>query len=1005
MTNEASRREFFKRLVLGGTGLYLSPLLLQSCSSEDLGRPPFGVWEDMIRVLEQSPDHLIGKRKALILSKDPKAMTDFVRDSFQVLPAERDFFRQIAHDTRYGTKMALRCGLATPREKAEILKNMLVEAGFEAKVILERTSISLEEAKNIAFNNHFPEFDPPISKSKIRSWHKALGTTKTEGNVEIIPEFKEKSEALANDLLEGIDEKYIREASVNQGFHENGVPSVAFYENGEEKYAHVFDQAVPFGQLHPTNTEQDFNDATEIKVPKDQEITISLSCRNAMDKWNETELVSGTWKLSELLGSQLQVQFLNNMTFEDQAIKSISQITNFTPCLSLQNIYKDILYMEERSFMGEPITLEGEKVLERYNPTILPTEALGLAVKKIHSFDGKVQPQAFPKVKLELEPKDIEGNIIEGLSVSNFEIVDNGEVRTGWLKQNSISPKILLLYDTSLSMPVEYRGEGIKTFLKNTEENIKEAYPTAQVLLQETGSSIYTALLGAKQLDVDLILYATDGHNNDQYDASYQAIYDSGPPAIFLNVFSQESIYKHIRENMDIEEIPAEDQDQTIKDIKKYIGQLKFPTYVLTYHTSGEDKQHDVIVKIKDTEHQIKLNYKFSHNDHVLGNRIIGLYLTLGGRGIRPIKRVLAGYEPHLDHYVNPTRPNRSMIDEVHEMVLGGAVMAFEREAPTLSLQLTEYLKTLMGNKAWFEAYQDNDIDKALQELNKGNLTYPPILLTMLQPLQDNITRDAITYPNGFRTCLIKCIPGYYNKKSKISFDYLPTSDYLSVTRSGKGSFIETLKKTAQLAILEAYMFENSAYSQLQGKPLLLDKEKGRDERFSTKALGKDYPYYSKLVFGGSGLKIFDTSLQTKSFWRIDPIKGELYGILPDQTGGGSKTVEEQLQGLQTVVQEYSKLVAQMNLAMTVTGVGTMPIGIVAAYSLTLVKLYALASEALILMDAGGMDDKINEALADLACDIYKEILYVGMGRLGTGASTIENLIGSMGGSYSFVSC
>ena len=84
--DDQSRREFFRQLVLGGTGVFLSPLLLQSCSDEDLGRPPFAVWEDMIKALEQSPDHFMGRRKTLVASKDPKAMTDFVRDSFQVLP-------------------------------------------------------------------------------------------------------------------------------------------------------------------------------------------------------------------------------------------------------------------------------------------------------------------------------------------------------------------------------------------------------------------------------------------------------------------------------------------------------------------------------------------------------------------------------------------------------------------------------------------------------------------------------------------------------------------------------------------------------------------------------------------------------------------------------------------------------------------------------------------------------------------------------------------------------
>ncbi|WP_298264077.1 hypothetical protein [uncultured Lutibacter sp.] len=51
-----------------------------------------------------------------------------------------------------------------------------------------------------------------------------------------------------------------------------------------------------------------------------------------------------------------------------------------------------------------------------------------------------------------------------------------------------------------------------------------------------------------------------------------------------------------------------------------------------------------------------------------------------------------------------------------------------------------------------------------------------------------------------------------------------------------------------------------------------------------------------------------------------------------------------------------------------------------------------MASQALIIMDAGGMDEKINEALRALACDVYKEILYSSMGRIGTAISTLENI-------------
>ncbi|WP_437394921.1 hypothetical protein [Flagellimonas lutimaris] len=989
---DTSRRDFFKQLVLGGSGLYLSPLLFQSCDTEDLGRPPFGVWEDMIKMLEQSPDHLVGRRKALVASKDPKAMTEFVRDSFQILPSNRDFLKYMATETLYGTQMALRCGLATPREKAEILKNMLVEAGFEAKVVWETTTISLDQAKDITFRQYIPEFDPPISNRRMRKWHKALGIEETNANVELILNFMERSETLANNLLASIDEKYIKEKPVKQGFDEKRVPTVVYYDNGEEKYAHVFDPEVPFGQLHPTNTAKEFKDAKALKEPKEQDISITLSCRNVMDKWNESTLVTGTWKLSELLGNQLQIQFLNNMAFGDQATKTVSQISNFTPCLALQDINKDVAYLEERSYLGEPITLEGEKVLERYTPTVQSDEDLAAAVGKIHLLEGKVDPKTYPKVRLELEPKDADGNIIGGLSMGNFELVDNGQSVTGWMKQNSISPRILLMYDTSGSMPKAYRGDGIKAFLAETRSMISEVYPSAQVFLQETDSTLYTSLLNGKQYDADLIIYATDGENSDEYDASYQSIYNSGPPAILLNVYDKDTHYKRLRENIDFTEIAADDQQTTITEIKKYVDQLSFLTYVVTYNSFDEDKDHKLTLKIKDTEHQIELPFKFPMNNNVLGNRIIGLYLTLKGKGMKTITRVLAGYEPQLDRNGNKIIPNRQMIQEVHEMLLGGAVMAFEREAPTLSVQLTEYLQTLMSNRGWYEAYQDNNMDRAIEELGKGTLSYPQILLSMMQRLQNQVTENAVTYPKGFRACIIKAIPGYYNKKTSMSFDYLPTSEYLSIMRNGEQGFRETIKKTAQLAILEGHMFDDSAYSQLHEKPLILNMASGSNKEFVKNALADNFPYYYPLVNGRSTLKFIDTSLQTKSYWNINPWSGELYGILPDQTGGGFSTTKEQLEELQVVIREYSKLVAQMNLGMTITGVGTMPIGIVATYSLTLVKLYAFASQALILMDAGGIDEKINEALGELACNVYKEILYSSMGRIGTAISTLENV-------------
>ncbi|TXJ99607.1 hypothetical protein [Flagellimonas pelagia] len=1008
MNNETSRRCFFQQLVLASAGIALWPSL-QSCKDKSptiktgTGNPPFNVWEEMIEALEKSPDHLIGRRKLLVASKDPEAMTEFVRDSFQIVPRTRDFLHDIDRHSLYGTVVALRCGLATPREKAEILKEMLTEAGFEARVISEQTEITLDQAKEIVFHPQLPPFAPPITDKKIREWQNKLGASPKNGSFAEIPNIEEDSNALADNLLGMLGEQYIKNDPINFRFDPASIPSVVYMENGEEKYAHVFDPNVPAGNLHPTNGDKKFRDGPALNSIKDEEVHITLKYANALDNWNRTLLVEGMWKASELIGNQIKIQFLNNMGFGEQATKSIYQISNFTPCLSLQDVNKDREYLEKHSFLGEPFTLEGERPLRDLELLKTLESDQTVNVQEISSLELKAEPKTFPKVRLTLTPKDQTGNIVEGLKAGNFKIIDNGQEVTGWLQQNMVAPRILLMYDTSLSMPEAYRKEGIKIFLENLKTAIYKQYPAALIILQETGSNIYTSHLKAAQSNNDLVLYATDGDNFDNYDPSFKQVYDLGPPTIYLSVKDDDYLLNKIKENIDINILPAKDQSKIIGEVQKYIQDINFAPYTLTYNSFDESENHEVIVEVRNTSIHSSGSYRFPEpNGNMVGNRIIGLYLEVKIGSKLPIKRVLAGWDYEVDRYENPSR---QMAEEVHEMLLGGVIMAFEREGATLSLRFTEYLKTLMSNRKWYEAVQANDMSAAMEALQEGTHSSPPIMLNMMQPLSHSITEKSVTYPMGYRIGLLKIKPGLYVEKSLQSFDFLPTSNYVSITKDGLGAFEETTRKTAILALLENHTFNKSAYSELHGRNLSLNRETSNEERYSTKALGEDNSYFRQRIFAGSTLKFFDALAERKSFWRIDPRTGELYGVLPDMSGGGAAETEASLKALQKVVKEYEDLLNRMNLGLTVTGIGTMPIGIVAAYSLILVKLYAMASEALILMDASGMDQDISAALQELACNVYKEILYNSLGRIGTGASAIEGFIAAMGGNFTFFDC
>ena len=997
------RRAFFQQLALGGAGLYLFPTLY-SCDNNKYpplkfgtGNPPFSVWEEMIHALKKSPDNLAARRDALVAAKDAQAMTEFIRDDLQVLPYYRTYFRHLDSQTHYGKKAALRCGLATPREKAELLKDMLVEAGFEAKVVLERTEMTEDAVKDILFTPRQAKFEPPVNPKKYKEWAEKLGVSETAGLYETIEDAASQGETLANSLLNKIGDAYKKKDSVlKYHFGKSGVPSVIFMEDGQEKYAHVFDPAVPFGFLHPTNSENKFRDAQEYKE-NDDTLTLTVSSTNAFTGKDETEIISGTWKMSEVVGNQLKINFLNNMPFEVQAKRSVAAISNFTPCMALQDIYKDEEYLKERSFLGEPITLEGEKILKdaifkKNEDTANPSET----IEEVVSVSINAYPKTFPSVRLEIFPKNKDGAVVEGLKAADFSLQDNGETVSGIMRQNVIAPKILVLYDNSLSMPSDYRGEGALTFQQQLKETIQSEYPFAQIKLQKTGSTIYTSHLKAAQTDNDLILYATDGHNSDEFNPKYKAVYKDGPPTLYLNVYDgSKDYFNELAKNTSATVILAKDREATLSEIRNYIDQLSFPPYVFTYNSFNESKVHTVEVALKTIQKKDQATFTFQQGvDNAVGNRITGLYLDLK-IGNRKIRRVLAGWDKEIDYH---EKPSKKMVDDVHEFMLGGTVIAFERECPPLSVRLTEYLQCMMSHRNWMEAHQAGNTKKAIEELGKGVHSYPSMLVSMMQPLQNNVSENSITFPNGYRVGIVKFKPGFYQNKTAVSFDYVPTSEYMSVTRDGKNVFSETTRKTAQFALLENQVFETNTLSQLADKELVFNRKVSNEDRYSSNTLGDDYRYFRERIFRGPVLKLFDASAEIKSFWSIDHDTGELYGVLPDQTGGGGQSVQAQLEALDRVVKQYEQLMGGIRLSMLATGAGGVALGIVAIYGVTLVKLYALASEAIILMDASGLDEDVRDALKALACNIFKSLVYKGLGPVGKGIQGVDLLIASMGG-------
>lgn len=179
---ETRRRDFLKQFAALGLMTSIAPFSM-SCNDKELekftfegrGHDPYKVWEEMLMALETSPDHLERKYKRLIAAKDPKAMFDFVRDEIHLMPVHRADLYGMQTAIKYGTKAVLRYGIATPREKAELLNEMYTKAGIQSKVVFEIIAIPDEEVPSYFYRPIPRPFSPKIDDATRNRWVQELG--------------------------------------------------------------------------------------------------------------------------------------------------------------------------------------------------------------------------------------------------------------------------------------------------------------------------------------------------------------------------------------------------------------------------------------------------------------------------------------------------------------------------------------------------------------------------------------------------------------------------------------------------------------------------------------------------------------------------------------------------------------------------------------------------------------------------------------------------------------
>lgn len=1003
--NSTTRREFIEQMSLLGLASML-PLSFFSCGKDTAdidyqgsGLAPYKVWEEMLMAIKTSPDYLEGRMKTLIDSKNPKEMLAFVRDEIHLIPPVSDSLRNMDKIMVYGIEGVLRSGFATPREKAELLSQMLNKAGIEAEVVYEQTNFEEEEIRNLFFKPFEQKFEPLVNQKILDRWKEELRATPNKEQNFQIDASERESKDLANHLFTFLPKEQLKRVhKFNFNWDNKRTPCVKLKKELENNYAHLFDPSVPFGSLKEGEQTTKSADAA---IFTDKKVDISLSVSKG--DIEEIEIVKGEWPVQELAGNQLVLKFDSGLNLFQQVTTSIGSLQTFTPLLALQSFSMEREKMAANSYTGKTISLHGdvidtekEKILVNGMPlSINPNKDLQAKVKnlKINAIPGK-----YPFVKFQISPEDEAGEMVEGLSASDFNIKVNDKVVTTLMQNNKKTPKVILMYDASLSMPGSYYGENMTRFVNELESQILENYPAANIQKWATSSNLYTWLRKASSTDGDLIIFATDGDKRDDFKPEWQTTYQTGAPAIILNVKNSSrphhlTTFETMAKSTNGIVINAQDQAVTKQKIVAYLKKLDIPPYVFTSNVLEKDVLNKVIVSIDNERIAAETSFEFSifpGNTSPLGSELSGIYLSISYDN-KTVKKTLAGYDPILH---KSRAPDQSDFQDVRSLLLGGALISVEGQGATMASSMADLLQYKLSSREMGEALLRNETKEAREAYENGIYFYDDKMATLLQPLQNQVTNRSLTFASGPRIGIIKNKIGVGMPFSSVSFDYLETSNFVTLAADPEEAFKINMQKTAQMALLENSMFEETTLSLLKNQSLI-ETQNAKDlnwfdEHFKNPV---DQFFWREIIYRGKGaFRIFDKSAQTKAFWEINATTGALYGMLHNDTAGGVERIQRQLDEILFAMDTYLQLLGVMSAR---SGI---PLAIVGGYGKTLVKLYAIASEALVVMDTSGMDDKIKAALVELACETYKTIVLGLYGNTGTAIGGIEYLIGMITG-------
>lgn len=881
-------------------------------AGSDAGLDEFDAWRAIQQVLRNSPDAVPARADRLVAQRDVRGLFELVRDDIALVPTTNVDFSEASTAVRWGPRATLRGRAGTPRERAELLKDLYLRAGFAAEVM---TGTPVAGSTLSALFGHGPQdtkrYDAP--PEQWAEWGALLPPppgSRSRTFAPVDPDGGIRARVLAQ--LQPLLPEPPAAAPLDLTLSE--VPLVKVTLDGGDVFANP---NLDGAQLGESRTQQ-----APVVAPAaggERSLRVTLSAQRSARPGDTFVLADATWPASQVASRKVTVAFTGPLSGAQAARTAAGQLNAFIPLLLVTGDGLDAAQARALSKVGTPVLRDGTRVQQTDGGGLLvdgeplaPAPTPSAVLSSVATLDVNVSAAAYPDIELLVSARTDAGVQVPHLASDAWELRENGAPVFATLRRTRASPpRVVLLFDRSTSIPPEFLA-GAATVGRDVATTLFTQFPNAEVqvaamdingptlagnmvgtlpeveaqlaLLSGTGSEVWTNLDALSESGATCVVLISDAVPDDTLSPEAAARLTRGPPVIVAGVGTVDATVAARIASVTHGEVLQNVTDTTLaRAVASVLRARQAADYRMVYRaptTGPSTRQLTVSLRAPGTASGAATWTVPAAP--VAPSALSALFLTVEADG-RAVTRLLAG----------GPRATAADVEQVEGALFGRYTLSVEGGAPSLSTLLDEHLAERLALEPGFDAARSGDALAAAAASKRSSLRVHPTLAFATAGLPGAGNGDSLTFVDGLTVTLHATVPRL-GRSIVRRLDLLPLAPRETVSVSGNQGFVTTLQRTSALAAYEAAFAKNTVPA-LQGKTL------ARFDAPGSEALGPGWVGFAEPTYRDYHV-LAPADGSALAFWAVHRRTGEVMGVLPEGGAAEEESTEALVNRLLTIL-------------------------------------------------------------------------------------------------------